>query len=188
MKIRDLCVKFEQKTVIDGFNFEFVDGELYIINAASGKGKTTLFNAIAGVLKPTAGKVDLYGKKVAYMFQEDRLFNDFTVLENVTCVTKETDFDIELSKTILKELGLENEMYSYPNDLSGGMCRRVALARTLVYNGDIVLLDEAFKGLDAETCKTAIQTVLKYTQGKIVVIAAHMLDKKMFGRSMVINL
>ena len=114
------------------------------------KGKTTLFNAIAGVLKPSAGEVDLCGKKVAYMFQEDRLFSDFTVLENVTCVTEEADSDIELSKTILKELGLENEIFSYPDDLSGGMCRRVALARTLVYNGDIVLLDEAFKGLDEE--------------------------------------
>lgn len=188
MKIRNLSVKFDQKTVLDGFNFDFADGELYILDGVSGKGKTTLFNVISGVLKPSTGKVELYGKKVAYMFQEDRLFNDFTVLENVTCVTDETDSDIELSKNILKELGLENEIYSYPDDLSGGMCRRVALARTLVYNGDIVLLDEAFKGLDEETCKAAIETVLKYTRGKIVVVAAHMLDKNLFGKCTVINL
>ncbi len=188
MKIRDLSVKFDQKTVLDGFSFDFTDGELYILEGVSGRGKTTLFNVIAGVLKHSAGEVDLCGKKVAYMFQEDRLFSDFTVLENVTCVTEKTACDIELSKTILKELGLENEIHSYPDDLSGGMCRRVALARTLVYNGDVVLLDEAFKGLDEETCKIAIETVLKYTQGKIVIIAAHMLDKNLFGKCTVINL
>ncbi len=188
MKIRDLSVKFDQKTVLDGFSFEFEDGGLYVLDGVSGKGKTTLFNAIAGVLKHSAGEVDLCDKKVAYMFQEDRLFSDFTVLENVVCVTHGSKPDVELSKTILKELGLEDEINSYPDDLSGGMCRRVALARTLVYNGDIVLLDEAFKGLDEETCKIAIETVLKYTHGKIVVIAAHMLDKKMFGECTVINL
>ena len=188
MKIRNLSVKFDQKTVIDEFNFNFAEGQLYILDGVSGRGKTTLFNVISGVLKSYTGKVDLCGKRVAYMFQEDRLFRDFTVLENVVCVTEGTESNIEISKAILKELGLENEIYSYPDDLSGGMRRRVALARALVYNGDIVLLDEAFKGLDEETCKNAIETVLKYTSGKIVVVAAHMLDKNLFGKCNVINL
>ena len=188
MKIRNLCVKFDQKTVLKDFNFDFTEGELYVIDGASGKGKTTLFNVIAGVLKASAGDVDLCGKKIAYMFQEDRLFKDFTVLENVLCVTKGNESDVELSKSILKELGLKDEIYSYPDDLSGGMCRRVALARTLVYNGDIVLLDEAFKGLDEAACKVAIETVLKHTKGKIVLVAAHMLDKNLFGKCSVISL
>ncbi len=188
MKIRNLGVKFDQKIVFNDFNFDFTDGELYILDGNSGKGKTTLFNVISGVLKHFEGEVDLCGKKVAYMFQEDRLFGDFTVLENVVCVTKETEKDIEFSKTILKELGLGDELNSYPDNLSGGMRRRVALARTIVYGGDIVLLDEAFKGLDETTCKTAIETVLKYTQGKTVVVAAHMLDKNLFGKCTIINL
>ena len=188
MIIQNLNVSFNEKIVFNNFSFDFGDSGLYFVDGVSGKGKTTLFNVIAGVLKPDSGKVELCGKKVAYMFQEDRLFNDFTVLENVICVTNGENEDIERSKKILCELGLENDILSYPKSLSGGMLRRVALARTLAYDGDILLLDEAFKGLDEETCRIAIETTLKYSRGKLVIVAAHMIDKKFFGDCSVIRL
>ncbi len=181
MKIENLTVRFGDKLIFDSFNCLFKDNGIYVINGASGKGKTTLFNVIAGVLKPDSGKVDLEGEKVSYMFQEDRLFPDFSVFENVFCVTHQTQDDARLCKEVLAKLGLSNELDSYPKGLSGGMQRRVALARALVFNADILLLDEAFKGLDEETCKTAINIVLEYTKDKLVIVSAHMLDRNLFG-------
>ena len=188
MKIENLTVRFGDKLIFDNFHYTFNDKGIYVINGVSGKGKTTLFNVIAGVLKPDIGKVDLNGKKVSYMFQEDRLFPDFSVFENVFCVTKETEDDARLCKEVLTRLGLSNELDSYPKGLSGGMQRRVALARALVYDADILLLDEAFKGLDEETCKTAIDTVVEYAKDKLVIISAHMLDRGLFGNYVEIDI
>ena len=182
MKIENLSVRFGDKVIFDGFSYTFENKGMYIINGASGKGKTTLFNAISGVLKPDSGKVDLEGKKVSYMFQEDRLFPDFSVFENVFCVTEQSEEDERLCKETLGKLGLFGELDSYPKELSGGMQRRVALARALVYDADILLLDEAFKGLDEETCKMAIKTVLEYAENKLVLASAHMLDRSLFGK------
>ena len=182
MKIENLSLSFDGKVIFDNFSYQFEDSGIYIINGASGRGKTTLFNLISGVLKPDSGTIDLEGKKVSYMFQENRLFPDFTVLENVTCVTYGTAYEKEDCREVLEKLGLGNELDSYPQELSGGMQRRVALARALVYNADIILLDEAFKGLDEETCSNAIDVVLEYGSGKLVLISAHMLDRTLFRK------
>lgn len=188
MKIENLCVSFDDKVIFDNFSYQFEDTGVYIINGASGKGKTTLFNVISGVLKPDSGKVFLEGKRVSYMFQENRLFADFSVLENVSCVTSQTEQDLAECRRILERLGLGNEFDSYPNELSGGMQRRVALARALVYNADVLLLDEAFKGLDEDTCKTAIDVVLEYAETKLIIISAHMLDRTLFDKYTEINI
>ena len=182
MKIENLSVKFDEKIIFESFNYEFEDNGIYVINGASGKGKTTLFNVISGVLKPDSGRVYLQGKRVSYMFQENRLFPDFSVLENVSCVTNQTEEDLSRCREILQKLSLGDELDSYPKKLSGGMQRRVALARALVYDAEIILLDEAFKGLDEETCKAAIDVVLEYGKGKLILISAHMLDRAMFGK------
>ena len=186
MKIENLTVRFGEKLVFDNFSFNFDDKGVYLLEGVSGKGKTTLFNVIAGLLKPDAGDIDLEGKRVSYMFQEDRLFPDFTILENVAAVTSGGDSDIEHCKELLIRLGLQDELGSYPTQLSGGMQRRVALARALAYDADVILLDEAFKGLDEKTCQNAIDLVLEYAQNKLVVLAAHMLDRNMFGNCSVI--
>ncbi len=188
MKIENLTVKFGDKLIFDSFNYVFNDNGIYVINGASGKGKTTLFNVIAGVFKPDSGKVDLKGKKVSYMFQENRLFSAFTVFENVSCVTNQTQEEITLCCDVLEKLGLGAEFDSYPKELSGGMQRRVALARALVYDAEILLLDEAFKGLDEETCKTAIDTVLEYAKDKLIILSAHMLDRNLFGNYIEIDI
>ena len=182
MKIENLTVKFDKKVVLDNFSYQFKDSGVYVVNGASGKGKTTLFNAISGLLKPDAGRVDLEGKRVSYMFQENRLFADFTVLENVSCVTGKTAENLEFCREILEKLGLKDELESYPSQLSGGMQRRVALARALVYPADILLLDEAFKGLDEESCQNAINVVLEYAKDKLLLVSAHLIDRSLFGK------
>ena len=182
MKIENISMRFDDKVIFENFCFNFEESGIYVLNGASGKGKTTLFNIISGVLKADSGRVDLEGKRVSYMFQENRLFPDFSVLENVSCVTNQTAEDLMRCREILQKLSLGDELDSYPKELSGGMQRRVALARALAYDADILLLDEAFKGLDEETCKNAIDVVLEYSKDKLVVISAHMLDRALFGK------
>lgn len=167
--LKNVTKKFGRKTVIEDFSIELERGSRTAIAAFSGSGKTTLFRIIAGLEKRFDGEMKTEGK-VALMFQEDRLFDHCTVLENVLAVA---DRDENEARRLLAELGLEHEINSLPTALSGGMKRRVALARALFYDGDIVLLDECFTGLDSETAKKTAEVINRETDGKTLVLITH---------------
>ena len=136
---------------------------------ASGKGKTTLLKLIAGLLKPDKGTVDINNRKVSFMFQEDRLLPWLNVRDNILLVTdreKETD-------ELLEELGIDGNLRI--SELSGGMARRVALARCLLFESDILLMDEPFKGLDEALMKKVASIIIR--QNKPAIVSTHSLDE-----------
>ncbi|MBE6118711.1 MAG: ATP-binding cassette domain-containing protein [Erysipelotrichaceae bacterium] len=143
MKVEELCVSFGDKTVLDHFSAEFHEG-ITCLTGPSGYGKTTLLHTIAGLIRPQSGRIVDRPDKVALMFQDDRLFPWMNALQNITIVCD----DESRAMHYLKAVELEQEALSMPSSLSGGMRRRIALARALAYNGDLVLLDEPFKGMD----------------------------------------
>src|SRR5712692_8851327 len=142
--------------------FSVAAGEFVAIIGQSGCGKSTLLSLISGILKPTAGAVLVDGKpvngptrKVAYMLQQDYLFEWRTILVNTVLGAEIQGADMGKARARAKELltkyGLGQFLHYLPRQLSGGMRQRVALARTLCTEPEIVLLDEPFSALDSQT-------------------------------------
>lgn len=162
LKAEDITVKFENESVIEKVSLSVKKGEILSILGASGCGKTTFFNAVAGLNAPDEGRVFLDGEeitgktgKVSYMLQKDLLLAHYTVLDNV-CLP--LVLKGEKKKTAREKagenfslFGLEGCEGKYPSELSGGMRQRAALLRTYLTGNDVILLDEPFSALDAIT-------------------------------------
>ena len=151
LKMTDVTFAFDQKNILKDFSLELKKGEILAVMGPSGCGKTTLLGLSAGLLKPQKGEISNSFEKISYVFQEPRLFPWLTVKENLIAVIDKRDKNSE--KTVLDCLaivGLEDASDKYPDELSGGMKSRVALARALVFGGDLFLLDEPFAALEEE--------------------------------------
>ncbi len=145
MEARQVTVRYADKTVLDRFSLTLPDGGLFYLMGPSGRGKTTLLRVMAGLLKPDGGTVELPGRPVM-LFQEDRLFPGLPALAQVEAVLpreKRGEAERYLSLVELDEAAGE-----LPEKLSGGMARRLALARALAVEGEVYLLDEPFAGVD----------------------------------------
>ena len=144
-------------------------GERVCVKGVSGRGKTTLFRLIAGLETPQQGEVWLPPKtRLGLVFQEDRLFPWLTARENVALVAGDA-----AAVDWLSRFGLSDVSDDYPAALSGGMCRRVALARAVAVQPDLLLLDEAFKGIDPAR-KEAIMAMLKETfRERLILFVSH---------------
>lgn len=151
LKITNLTFAFGKKTVLENISVEVKKGEILAVMGPSGCGKTTLLGLIAGLYKPKKGEIDNTFEKITYVFQEPRLFPWLTVNENLLAVIDEKDEDGAKTVTeCLSFVGLEDCADKYPDELSGGMKSRVALARGIAFGGDLFLLDEPFAALDEE--------------------------------------
>lgn len=151
LKITNLTFAFGKKTVLESFSLELKKGEILALMAPSGYGKTTLLGLIAGTLKVQNGEIENNAQRVAYVFQEPRLFPWLTVKENLLTVMEKADEDsIKTVAECLALVGLDDAADKYPSELSGGMKSRASLARALAFGGDLFLLDEPFAALDED--------------------------------------
>ena len=127
---------------------------------------------LAGLLPPDSGSIANMPQKIAFVFQEDRLCEDHTPVGNVKMATGKTKTKDEII-THLTDLGLENDLNKPVKEFSGGMKRRVAIARAVCYDADLIILDEPFKGLDAALLENVVNYVKRHTAGKTVVLVTH---------------
>lgn len=169
--LENLSVKFE-KIVLENINLDI--SENIAIMGASGSGKTTLLNVISGLIKQTSGKIRFSEKpRISFVFQENRLFEEFSAMENVRAVAPKDITGEEIS-ALLCGLGIEREDQGKAVSLlSGGMKRRVSLARALTYKSNILLLDEPFKGLDSKTREGCAKVILEKAKDKLIVLVTH---------------
>lgn len=158
---------------LNGVNLDIAENEFICVVGPSGCGKSTMLNIIAGLLEPTSGNVYLDGKPIegtgverGVVFQQYALFPWRTVIKNVMFGLEmkkvPKDQAEQIARKYIKSVGLEGFEHSYPKELSGGMKQRVAIARAYAANPEVLLLDEPFGALDAQT-RVQLQTELLNT-------------------------
>lgn len=200
IQVKDLWKTFEPSAKSSGgtealkeINFEIREGEILCLLGPSGCGKTTILNIVAGFQKPSRGEVLVNGRRVdkpgpdrGVIFQEHGLFPWRTVLQNIIFGPQMTGRQLQESLTLAEQyinlIGLSGFRDHYPHELSGGMQQRVAIARVLVNQPDILLMDEPFGKLDAQT-RATMQILLLDVWEKIrptILFITHDIDEAIF--------
>ncbi len=177
----DVHLAFERKVILDGISFLLAPGETKAIFGVAGSGKSTILKLALGLLKPDSGSISVLGedivnmsedhlfdlrRKVGIVFQESALFDSLTVRENVAYRLLEegniSEHEIEERvREALSFVELEHTVDMYPSELSGGMKRRVAIARTIITHPQVLLYDSPTGGLDPVTSNTIIELIVK---------------------------
>ena len=181
MKLQNLSFAYGEKKIFSGLNLEFEEG-ITCLMGASGSGKTTLLYLLAGLREPGQGTIEGKPAKPAMVFQENRLFPWLNVLENVLVVTDQKKREEAVS--LLKELEIDPQLAV--SELSGGMARRVALVRALIYDGDWLLLDEPFSGLNQELIEKTAAVIRN--SGKPAVVSTHSLQEAEYLKSRIVRI
>ena len=164
---------YDATAVLKEVTWHLPENGVVCLWGASGCGKTTVLRLLAGLEKPAFGEVQGIGS-VSMVFQEDRLLLWRTALENVTVVGA----DEAVARELLMTLGLTDaEIDAYPSHLSGGQQRRVALARALAAESDILLLDEPFNGLDEGAWQDVVPLIRKAAEDRPVVLVTHIREQ-----------
>ncbi len=180
IEFRDVHLSFDDRKILDGLSFKVRKGESKIILGGSGGGKSTTIKLILGLLKPDSGRIFVDGeditdfteaemmrvrKKIGMIFQEGALFDSLSVYDNVAYRLHEQgvpEEEVEQEvRRMLRFVNLEDAIDKMPNELSGGMRRRVGIARALVGGPQIVMFDEPTAGLDPPTARTICELAIK---------------------------
>ena len=180
LELKNVCFSYGEQEILRDISLRLDCGERMAITGPSGCGKTTLLRIADGLLTASCGSVSNDFKRTAIMFQEPRLLPWLTAEENVSLVLNDADAHNSAIEWLTR-FGLQDDLNKKPHELSGGMQQRVALARTMAYNGDLLLLDEPFKALDEETKNSAIRTVSEYTNAAIILITHDKSDADALG-------
>src|SRR6188474_2386740 len=180
IEFQDVHLSFDDRKVLNNLSFKVMKGETKIILGGSGGGKSTIIKLVLGLLKPDSGRILIDGEditdysetemmpvrqKIGMVFQEGALFDSISVYENVAYRLREqhrSEDEIEKEVTrMLEFVDLADAIDKMPIELSGGMRRRVGIARALVGNPSIVLFDEPTAGLDPPTARTICELAIK---------------------------
>ena len=174
--ITDLCKTFDDNEVLKNVNITLKDNSIYCLMGSSGIGKTTLLRILIGLERADSGSVSgIDTKSISCMFQADRLIPYLSAIDNVRIVLHGKNNRDEIRNNLLSIL--PDDSLDIPvSSLSGGMKRRVALARALSYPGKLIILDEPFTGLDKDTKLNVIDYILKMRNNRTLLIATHETD------------
>ena len=169
LKLTNISHSFGEKQVLRDFSLTLRPGQRIALMGPSGVGKTTVLRLAMGLLEPEKGTVENSFSKTAPVFQEPRLLPWRTAAENVNLMLGDGRQTLDTAKAWLGRLGLEEAVDRYPAELSGGMQQRVALGRALAVQGDLMILDEPFKGLD-EALRRQVMAQVNQTAAAIVLV------------------
>ena len=167
---KDITLAYGGETVLQNCSLRVAQGQHIALMGPSGCGKTTLLNIAAGLL-PADG-AEVHGT-VSYAFQEPALFPWLTAAENINAVLSDTPATLPQANEWLAAVGLADCADKYPHQLSGGQKQRVSIARALAYGGEILLLDEPFRGLDEATRARIAGLIGREWNGRTLLLATH---------------
>lgn len=178
IEFRGVSKSFDGKAVLHQLDWRIEPGEQWQVRGASGIGKTTLLRLLMGLERPDAGVITgREGLRFLPVFQEDRLVEHWGAIGNVSLVCE----DAKRVRSLLCALLPEDALSQPVRTLSGGMRRRVALARALAAEGDVLVLDEPFAGLDEHTERQAMEVIMQYRAGRTLIIVSHGTDDLLLG-------
>ena len=181
-------------SVLKNINYSFKSGKVYSLMGPSGSGKSTLLNILSMIDKPTNGSLFLNNKKINFLetvtndkmrskkigiiYQQNNLLPDFTALENVylagLALTDHKKNSIKKAKKIIKKMGLSSREHHYPSELSGGEMQRIAIARALINEPEIILADELTGSLDQSKAKEVFQILYNLkNKNRLIIYATH---------------
>ena len=197
IKIKNINKKYEKnKTikVLNDISFNFVSGKIYSIVGPSGSGKSTLLNLLSLIDSPSSGLIEFNNRKINFdnkiendyirsknigiIYQDKNLLSDFSAIENVylpnLLISNDKLTSISLAKKIIKNVGLSSRINHYPSELSGGENQRIAIARALINNPDVILADEPTGSLDFENAKEIFKILYNLkSKNRILIYATH---------------
>ncbi len=192
-----MAMSYDERVILEDVSFVVNPGETKIVMGGSGTGKSTILKLVLGLIKPDSGRIFVDGedvtghsekdmvevrRKLGMVFQDGALFDSLTVYENVGYRLFERGLpEPEIEENVCRMLqfvNLENVMYMMPSELSGGMRRRVGIARALVGNPKLVLFDEPTAGLDPPTARTILELAIKLRdlEGVSSIFVTHRMD------------
>jgi len=172
--INSLRKSYDGHVVLDDLTHTFPHGAVTCVTGPSGSGKTTLLRLIAGLEAPDGGSISgVPGGGISMVFQEDRLPPQLDAMDCLRCVLKKSPERENRIAKALAALGLSETAGQRVSEFSGGMRRRVALARALLFPSPLVLLDEPFKGLDADTRTHAVGFTRSMLAGRTTLLVTH---------------
>lgn len=186
IKIDELNKSFGDTAVFKEFSAEFEDGSVTCIMGSSGIGKTTLLRILMGLEDYDDGHITgLENKTMAAVFQEDRLCENLTVSANIRMTGGKDEKGISEQEVVkyLEIIGMKDMAGKQVSELSGGMKRRVAILRAVLADRDIVFFDEPLKGLDPETEKKVMETIVPLLSGKTVLWVTHREDEAAYFKN-----
>ena len=181
-------------SVLKKINYTFSKGKIYSLMGPSGSGKSSLLNILSMIDKPSSGTLiiddseikfsqtvnndKIRSKKIGIIYQQNNLLPDFTALENVYLANLALNSDkkssIKKAKILIKQMGLSNREHHYPSQLSGGEMQRIAIARALVNEPEIILADEPTGSLDHSTAKGVFKIIQKLkNKSRLIIYATH---------------
>ncbi len=196
LKLNNLSKKYEKKSlkVLNNINFKFESGKIYSIVGPSGSGKSTLLNLLSFIDIPSSGFIEFNKKKIdtnssiendhvrskniGIIYQDKNLLPDFTALENVILpnllVSNNKSKSTELAKKLIKKFDLTSRLNHYPSELSGGENQRIAIARALINEPNIILADEPTGSLDFNNAKQIFKILFNLKEkNRIIIFATH---------------
>ncbi|MFY9571074.1 MAG: ATP-binding cassette domain-containing protein [Blastocatellia bacterium] len=197
IEFEDVTLAYDDRVILDGVSFVVNPGETKIVMGGSGTGKSTILKLVLGLIKPQSGRILIDGeetthmseaemtevrRKIGMVFQEGALFDSLSVYENVGFrlfeqALSENEIE-EAVRRMLRFVNLENTLEMMPSELSGGMRRRVGIARALVGSPKLILFDEPTAGLDPPTARTILELAMKLRdlEGVSSIFVTHRLE------------
>jgi len=197
IKIKNINKKYEKNRtikVLNDISFNFESGKIYSIVGPSGSGKSTLLNLLSLIDTPSSGSIEIKKNKINFndkvendniraknigiIYQDKNLLSDFSAIENVylpnLLLSNDKSVSINLAKKIIKNIGLSSRLNHFPTELSGGENQRIAIARALINNPEIILADEPTGSLDFENAKQIFKILFNLKdKNRIIIFATH---------------
>lgn len=181
IELNQVEIKFDSRVILQPLSLQIFAGESVVLIGPSGQGKTTLLKLMAGLLSPTSGSVKVFQKdwqsifgaertnllkRVGMLFQKNALFDSFTCGENIAFPLRETTkkSDVEIDETVdffLQAVGLPHAKDLYPDEISGGMQKRLGIARALALRPELIFYDDPTAGLDPITSRKIIELIIQ---------------------------